>query len=148
MFSSVLVVCVGNVCRSAVGERLLAQRCPDVRVESAGIGALAGHGADETAARIAAGHGVHLHGHVARQFTADLAAPFDLILTMEEGHKREIHRLAPHLAGRAMLFSQWTGRQDIPDPYRRSDAFHHSVFAMLKEAANSWAIKLGGVERD
>ncbi|WP_078540120.1 hypothetical protein [Thioclava sp. DLFJ5-1] len=36
---SILVVCVGNICRSPVGERLLAAALPDSMVGSAGIGA-------------------------------------------------------------------------------------------------------------
>ncbi len=144
MFSSVLVVCVGNICRSPVGERLLAARCPDLKVESAGIGALEGHGADATAAEVAAAHGLSLEGHVARQFSADLAAPFDLILVMEPGHKREIMRMTPALGGRVMLFGQWVGQDKIPDPYQRSREFHETVFEMLTGAANAWAAKLGG----
>ena len=145
MFSSVLVVCVGNICRSPVGERLLARHCPDIRVESAGISALVGHAADETAARVAAADGLSLDGHAARQFTAELAAPFDLILVMEEGHRREIHRIAPHLVGRTLLMTQWSGKKPVPDPFRKSDEFHQQVFTILKQASYSWASKLGGV---
>ncbi len=144
MFSSVLVVCVGNICRSPVGERLLAVRCPELRVESAGIGALEGHGADETAASVAAANGLSLDGHVARQFTAELASAFDLILVMEPGHRREIMRMTPELGGRVMLYGQWVGQDKIPDPYTRSREFHETVFAMLQKAADSWAAKLGG----
>lgn len=147
MFSSVLVVCVANICRSPPGERLLAARCPDLRIESAGINALEGHAADETAASIAAGHGLSVEGHVARQFTAELAAPFDLILVMEPGHKREIMRMTPQLGGRCMLYGQWIGQDKIPDPYQKSKEFHESVFQMLTKASNSWAIKLGGTSR-
>ncbi|HHH89457.1 MAG TPA: low molecular weight phosphotyrosine protein phosphatase [Aliiroseovarius sp.] len=144
MFSSVLVVCVGNICRSPVGERLLARLCPDIQVASAGIHALTGHAADETAARIAAADGLSLDGHVARQFTAELAAPFDLILVMEEGHRREIHRMAPHLVGRTLLMTHWSGKAPVPDPFRKSDEFHRQVFSILKQASHSWASKLGG----
>ncbi|MDU4094939.1 MAG: protein tyrosine phosphatase, partial [Pantoea sp.] len=30
MFNSILIVCVGNICRSPTGERLLKRYCPDV----------------------------------------------------------------------------------------------------------------------
>ncbi len=144
MFSSVLVVCVGNTCRSPVGERMLAACCPDLRVESAGIGALEGHAADETAASVAAENGLSVDGHVARQFTGELASKFDLILVMEPGHKHEIMRKTPELGGRIMLYGQWIGQDKIPDPYTRSREFHETVFEMLRKATNSWAEKLGG----
>ena len=65
----ILVVCVGNICRSPVGERVLADRLPHHQVSSAGIGALVGHGPDKTASDVAAARGVSLEGHIARQFT-------------------------------------------------------------------------------
>ncbi|RMH62958.1 MAG: low molecular weight phosphotyrosine protein phosphatase, partial [Zetaproteobacteria bacterium] len=47
MFDSILVVCVGNICRSPMAEALLKARAPaKVRVSSAGIGALVGSPAD------------------------------------------------------------------------------------------------------
>jgi len=148
MFSSVLVVCVANICRSPPGERLLASRCPKLLIESAGIHALKGHAADKDAAQVAAGHGLSLDGHTARQFSAELASDFDLILVMEPGHKREIMRMTPQLGGRCMLYSQWIGRDKIPDPYRKSLEFHETVFEMLTKSANSWAQKLGGTPSD
>lgn len=142
MFRSVLVVCVGNICRSPVGERLLKARLPDLEIGSAGIAALVGNPADATATAVAQAHGLALDGHVARQFTADLGGGCDLILVMEAGHKREVARIAPHLAGRTMLFDQWTGARGIDDPYRLPVEFHKAVFARLAEAADAWAKRL------
>lgn len=143
---SILVVCVGNICRSPVGERQLAarlsERGSDIAVSSAGIGALVGEGADATAADVASGHGLSLGGHVARQFTRGLGAAQDLILVMEPGHRREINRVAPDLSGRVMLFDHWVGGKGIEDPYRRSREMHEVVFARISEAAESWASKL------
>lgn len=146
MFKSVLVVCVGNICRSPVGERvlagLLARKGSAITVSSAGIGALAGHAADETAAAVAAAHGISLDGHVARQFTRAIGQAHDLILVMEPGHKREISRVVPDLSGRVMLFDHWTGGKGIADPYRQSQAFHEEVFALINAAAEGWSAKL------
>lgn len=126
MFDSILVVCVGNICRSPVGERLLARRLTDagstVSVASAGIAALVGQAADEDAAAVAAAHGISLDGHVARQFTHDIGKAHALVLVMEAGHKREIVRTAPDLAGRIMLFDHWTGGQRDCRPL---PPFHH-----------------------
>ncbi|EOK4674790.1 arsenate reductase/protein-tyrosine-phosphatase family protein, partial [Escherichia coli] len=40
MFNNILVVCVGNICRSPTAERLLQRYHPELKVESAGLGAL------------------------------------------------------------------------------------------------------------
>jgi protein-tyrosine phosphatase len=144
--SSVLVVCVGNICRSPAAERALAGRlsasASQIKVTSAGIGALVDHPADETASQVAAAHGVSLQGHVARQFTHQLGLKQDLILVMEPGHRREIARVAPDLAGRVMLFDHWQGGEGIPDPYQKSREFHEAVFAKIEKAAAAWAEKL------
>ncbi len=146
MIRSVLVVCVGNICRSPIGERLLAARLQErgaaITVTSAGIGALVGHPADETAAEVAAERGLALDGHVARQFTRALGLEHDLILTMEPGHRREIINAAPDLSGRVMLFDHWQGGTGIADPYRQPRAVHERIFAQIDAAGTSWAAKL------
>lgn len=141
--NSVLVVCVGNICRSPVGERLLAKACPGIRVESAGIAALAGHGPDQMAAEVAASAGLSLDGHIARQLTAEIAQEFDLILALEKGHMRVIAEKAPAASGKTMLLGQWISQSDIADPYQKSREFHELVFAQLTEASAAWAKKLG-----
>ncbi len=61
MFSNILVVCVGNICRSPTGERVLQQLLPNKTISSAGIAVeksrLTGKPADETATLIASEKG-------------------------------------------------------------------------------------------
>lgn len=144
MTETILVVCLGNICRSPVGERLLQARLPGCRVGSAGIAAMVGQGAEAQSAETAARHGLSLEGHVARQFTPELGAAHDLILVMEPGHLLHVGRYSPHLEERCHLFDHWTGARGIPDPYRRPAAFHDKVFARLAEAADAWAAHLRG----
>ncbi|MBI6630769.1 arsenate reductase/protein-tyrosine-phosphatase family protein [Pontibaca salina] len=144
MIKSILVVCVGNICRSPVGERSLKSRLPDMKLQSAGIGALVGHPADEVAAGIAAQGGVSLVGHVAQQFTVEMANAHDLILVMETGHRNEIVRKAPHLSGKIMLFDHWSGGAGIADPFRKAPGFHQEVFEQIIRAAEAWAERLNG----
>ncbi len=143
MIKSVLVVCVGNICRSPAGERLIANSCPNLRVESAGIAALEGHAADNDMSAVAAKAGLSLDGHVARQFTAEIAAEFDLILALEKGHIRVISEKAPAVSGKTMLLAQWMDEQEIADPYRQSPEFHQLVFDQLSAACAAWSQKLG-----
>ena len=85
MFDSILVVCIGNICRSPTGERLLRQSLPGKKIDSAGLGALVGEGANEMAADVAAEHGLSLEGHCAQAFSSSLAMQYDLILVMDQG---------------------------------------------------------------
>ena len=142
MIRNILVVCVGNICRSPLAERMLQHAAPHLRVTSAGIGALVGSPADQTASDVARAHDVSLDGHVSRQFTADMGRAADLILVMEQGHKAQIARDTPQLSGKTMLFDHWSGATGIADPYRRSAEFHELVFHQIEAAAAGWIKKL------
>ncbi|MEZ8105267.1 low molecular weight phosphotyrosine protein phosphatase [Vibrionales bacterium C3R12] len=146
MFNNILVVCVGNICRSPTGERMLQSLLADKKVASAGIAAeksrLVGKPADAMAIQVAAGHGVDVENHQSQQLTSQLCAQYDLILVMERGHMEALTSIAPEARGKTMLFGQWIGQQDIPDPYRQSkEAFEHA-FKLIDEAAHAWAKKL------
>ena len=83
MFQNILVVCMGNICRSPIAERILQKKLPGHRVSSAGINALAGKDADFQAIKTALKHGVVVAGHTARQLTPEMCNAADLILVME-----------------------------------------------------------------
>ena len=76
MFDKILVVCVGNICRSPTGERVLQQLLPNKNIASAGIAAeksrLIGKPADDTAILIAAEHGIDVENHQSQQVTPQL----------------------------------------------------------------------------
>ncbi|TQI79805.1 protein-tyrosine phosphatase [Serratia fonticola] len=139
MFDSILVVCVGNICRSPTGERLLKKLLPHKNIGSAGLGALVGKPADESAIDIANQNGLSLDGHKGRQLTAPMCRSYDLILVMEKGHIDAVCRLAPEVRGKTMLFGHWLGQKDIVDPYRQSSEAFKFVYQLLNESAQKWA---------
>ncbi len=147
MIASILVVCVGNICRSPAGERGLQARLPDLKLGSAGIAAPVGRAADQYAAEAAAERGLSLANHTSRQFTVEMANEYDLILTMEPGHRREITKMAPHLSGKIMLFDHWNGGKGISDPFRKPIECHRKVLNEILTAADAWAMRLGGAEK-
>ncbi|HFK4650435.1 protein tyrosine phosphatase [Serratia marcescens] len=142
MFNSVLVVCVGNICRSPTGERLLKEKLPHKKIASAGLSALVGKPADTQAAEVARKHNLSLENHHAQQLTASLCREYDLILVMEKAHVDAVCRLAPEVRGKTMLFAHWLGQQDIPDPYRKSAEAFEFVYSLLAEGAQKWALAL------
>lgn len=142
MFEKILVVCVGNICRSPSGEYLLKHLLPNKEIASAGVGALVGRPADAMAAEVARDHGISLDGHEARQLTSELCREYDLILVMEKGHIAAVANIAPEARGKTMLFGQWVGQKEIPDPYRQSREAFDFAYSLLDEAALAWAKKL------
>ncbi|MCS2156036.1 low molecular weight protein-tyrosine-phosphatase Wzb [Scandinavium sp. H11S7] len=139
MFNKILVVCVGNICRSPTGERLLKNYLPSLDVESAGLGALVGKGADDSAARVAAVHNISLDGHCARQISGKMCREYDLILTMEKRHIARLCEIAPEMRGKVMLFGHWDEEREIPDPYRKSRDAFEAVYHLLDQSARQWA---------
>lgn len=142
MIRSVLVVCVGNICRSPIGERLMAQGLPDHLVSSAGLAAVVGAGADADATGVASEIGLDLGGHVARQLNEEIGKAHDLILVMEPGHRTEIVRRFPQLSGRTMLFDHWIGGKGISDPFRKPLAVHRQARDAIAASAKAWIERL------
>ena len=141
MFEKILVVCVGNICRSPTGERLLRERLPGRQVSSAGVSALVDKPADKVASEVAQQHGLSLEGHSARQLTRELCQDADLILVMEKGHISAVTAIDPGARGKTMLFGHWQGESEVPDPYRLSREAYEHVYQLLVRSADGWAKK-------
>ena len=119
MFNNILVVCVGNICRSPMAEYLLKARLPadsGKQVHSAGIGALVDKPADATAQELLQEQGIDASPHRARQVTQEMLARADLILAMEDGHLKRLHEIAPQIRGRAFCWAngRTTSRYQTP----------------------------------
>jgi len=143
MFNRILVVCAGNICRSPVAEAMLRRALPRREIDSAGLGALVGHGVEPTARELAEADGLDVANHQARQLTAEMLVDADLILVMSPGQRRAVGELAPQALGKTMLLGKWLPDEpEIPDPYRKSrEAFEH-VHRLLGRATTSWAARL------
>jgi protein-tyrosine phosphatase len=139
VFDKVLVVCVGNICRSPMAEALLQARLASkgVLVESAGIGALVGYPADPIAVELMKERGLDISPHRGRQLSTDDGTLFDLILTMEERHVRAVERLAPEARGRVQLLGRF-GRFEIPDPYRKPRAEFERALALIERGVDDY----------
>ena len=138
MIKSVLVVCVGNICRSPTGERLFKRALPDLDVRSAGLGALVGHAADRMASGVAAAQGLLLEGHQAQQLTAEMCRQADLILVMEKRHIEQVNRIDPAARGKTMLLGHWLNQKEIADPYRKSREAFEEIYGLLENATQKW----------
>ncbi len=142
MFNKILVVCVGNICRSPTGEALLKKLLPHKDIRSAGVQALVGHVADEQAKKVALIRGVEMQEHVAAQLDIQMCQEADLILVMETSHINAVENICPTVRGKVMLFGQWLSNKEIADPYRQSDDMFELVYQQIEAAANKWAAKL------
>jgi protein-tyrosine phosphatase len=159
----VLFVCIGNVCRSPVGERLLASRLPSDRfdISSAGVGAMVGYAMSKYAAAELQSYGGDPTGFAARQLTPGMLEVADLVLTATREVRSRVLAEVPGAlrrtftilefaalaeeaeAGTADQLVKWAGvhrsraagvEQDVPDPYRRGPEEHARAAGMIDAA--------------
>lgn len=146
MFERILVVCVGNICRSPTAEFLLKAALPSKQISSAGLAALVNHDMDAQARTVAERHGVYCPKHQARQLTRELCHDADLILVMEQRHRDGVTQLCPEARGKVFLLGQSKTASeqsvDIADPYRKSDAVFETTYEQLHRACQAWMQRL------
>jgi protein-tyrosine phosphatase len=144
MIQRILIVCVGNICRSPMAEALLRERLRDrgVIVESAGLAPMTGNPVDADAAAVLAGHGLAAESHCARKITPDLIASADLVLAMDHRQLAAIHAIAPEARGRTFLLGHWIGDVDVPDPYGQARSVFEDTFALILRAVDAWVARL------
>ena len=141
MFKKLLVVCVGNICRSPTAEILFRHRLhgrEGVEVASAGLQALAGHPIDPIAAALLREQGHDPGAHHARQATPSILGAADLILVMERTHLAQIAREVPQVSGKTFLLGRWDDIE-VPDPYRQQRIAFEHVYGLMERSVARWA---------
>lgn len=149
--SSVLLVCLGNICRSPTAEEILRQQAAiagiNLKVDSAGTGDWhIGHAPDERSQRHAKAHGYNLSKLVARQVTPNDFYDFDLILAMDSQNLQDLQAIKAALdntkpLARLALFSEEDptfGGDDVPDPYHGDGDDFEAVIERVESGAKAW----------
>ncbi|SDP69279.1 protein-tyrosine phosphatase [Klenkia soli] len=111
---TVLFVCTGNICRSAMAERMarafldeaLGEDAHRVQVASAGTHAVKGAGVHPDSATVLEGFGGDPVGHVARQLLDDMAIDADLTLALTRSHRRAVLKAAPRALQRTFTLRE------------------------------------------
>ena len=144
MIRHILVVCVGNICRSPMAEALLKSALRGqnrMTVESAGLGALVGHPASDYSVELMDEMDVDISAHRARQIHPDMVKAADLVLVMEAGHKQAIDDADPTARGKVYRLGEWQDK-DIDDPYRQPKAAYIDALDDIKDGVASWVERI------
>ncbi|MGY1802940.1 hypothetical protein ACI78T_06640 [Blastococcus sp. SYSU D00922] len=110
----ILLVCTGNICRSAFAERLgrawldetLGDGAGEVAITSAGTRAVVGSAMHPDSALVLRGYGVEAGDFRARQLTEELPVVADLVLTMTRAHRNQVLGLAPRALARTFTLRE------------------------------------------
>lgn len=146
----VLMVCLGNICRSPLAEGILKSKIDPskVYVDSAGTGHWhVGNSPDERSIAVGRKYNVDITDQRGRQFSAKDFDNFDLIYVMDTFNKEDVLDLAQNEDHRKkvklILDEIFPGENvDVPDPYLGGNIGFESVFKMLDEACERIAKKL------
>lgn len=145
MIQNVLVICIGNICRSPIGEALLAfklkDKHPNIKVSSAGLGALVNHPADPISIALMNTREIDITSHRARQATSEVLFASDLILTMTSDQQEHVEQKYPSTRGRVHRIGKWGGF-DVPDPYQRPQIVFEQALALIDQGVEEWYTRL------
>lgn len=146
----ILMVCLGNICRSPLAEGILQSKLPADRfiVDSAGTGDWhVGQGPDKRSIATAKGRGIDISCQKARQLKPSDFTEFDHIYVMDASNYKDVTKLAPDAASKAkvklMMDEVFPGKNvDVPDPYWSEQDGFENVYDMLDRACSIVANKL------
>ncbi|WP_163401140.1 low molecular weight protein-tyrosine-phosphatase [Flavobacterium fluviatile] len=146
----ILMVCLGNICRSPLAEGILASKLPKENfiVDSAGTGSWhVGHAPDKRSIAVAQKNGLCIDGQKGRQFKTSDFDEFDYIYVMDNSNYRDIIHLAKtpeHKSKVKLILNELFPDEnvDVPDPYYGAVNGFDNVYQMLDEVAEIIAKKL------
>ena len=146
----ILMVCLGNICRSPIAEGILTEKCKHlpVFVDSAGTsGYHTGEAPDQRAQHIASVNKINIGNQKARKLTTKDIETFDLIYVMDQSNYTNIMKFVKNSKDKMkidlILNTTSPGKNlNIPDPYFSSDEGFENVYNLLSDSCEKIKIQL------
>jgi glycosyltransferase involved in cell wall biosynthesis/protein-tyrosine-phosphatase len=137
--TGILIVCHGNIIRSAYAARLVRQALGDgsrIRVASAGLEAIAGKPSHPTARQVAAERSVDLSTHLASPIDPETVAASDVIFVMEVPQLLDMRRRFPEARGKTFLLTCLAREAalEISDPVDGDESRFEACFDHISRA--------------
>ena len=144
---TILMVCLGNICRSPLAEGILQQKIKaaglDWKVDSAGTnGYHINEAPHRLSQKVAKKRGIDISNQICRRFTLEDFEKFDKIYVMAADVVDEMKELTGNKFEDAkvdlLLNELYPGEnKDIPDPWYGPEAGYNEVFDMIEEACEA-----------
>jgi len=142
----ILMVCLGNICRSPLAEGILRSKLSkEFHIDSAGIGNWhVGKSPDKRSVAVAKKYGIDISMQRARQFHPNDFEEFDLIYVMDESNFEDVIALTEnqnhHFKVKLILAD--LEDKNVPDPYYGGEEGFEKVYKMLDEVAEKIAAQI------
>jgi protein-tyrosine phosphatase len=150
--NNILMVCLGNICRSPVAEGIMKNRLDhynlNITVDSAGTSNYhPGENPDLRSTKNALKNGIDISNLVARQFKVQDFDNFDIIYVMDEQNKIDVLNLSRNDIDKSkvkLMLTELPGtsHKNVPDPYFGDEAGFQLVFDLLSKACENVAQRL------
>lgn len=146
----ILMVCLGNICRSPLAEGILASKLPENKfiVDSAGTGSWhIGHKPDERSIAVAKKNGIDISNQKGKQFSKNDFEVYEYIYVMDNSNYENVIELADNKQQTEkvqLILNELFPNEnvDVPDPYYGLPNGFDSVYKMLDNACDIIAKKL------
>ena len=150
MSVKILMVCLGNICRSPLAEGILASKLPKnkFKVDSAGTGSWhVGHKPDDRSVAVAKKNKINISDQKGRQFRKSDFDSFDYIYVMDNSNYNDVIELAENQEQKQkvqLILDELFPNEkvDVPDPYFGLPNGFEIVYNMLDEVCDIIAKKL------
>ncbi len=148
--TKILMVCLGNICRSPLAEGILKSKLPpeSFMIDSAGTANYhIGSSPDPRSVDVAREHGLNISNLRGRHFQVLDFDRFDFIYVMDSSNYDNVLKLARTQADHSkikMILNEVYPNEnhDVPDPYYGGNAGFENVYNMLDEACETIANNL------
>jgi protein-tyrosine phosphatase len=139
----VVFVCLGNICRSPMAERVAERAAADAgltNVEFSSAGTISekfDDPMDRRAAAVLEERGYRIHDHIASRITAAQLESADLVVAMEDSHVRSVLKLATDPSKVSLLTDFDPAAEPgsgVPDPWFGTDTGFYDTLAAIEAA--------------
>lgn len=150
MKTNILMICLGNICRSPLAEGLMRSKLNFTKftVDSAGTsGGHKGEAPDKRSIAVAKKYGLDISNQKSRKLIKEDFQKFDYLYVMDESNYRDVVALAANEDEKKKVIKILdevfpSENLDVPDPYYGGNQGFENVYRMLDQATNAIAKKL------
>lgn len=139
---NILFVCTGNACRSVMAQAMFqamidARKIEGIKIRSCGTNANPAYRIPPVVLRMLADKDIDVGRHVSTQMSKALVTTADLILIMDESHRKFVRTCFPVAEGKVNLLKEYAGDKEpyeIFDPIGQSDEVYERAAAVIERS--------------